>query len=521
MAYAGGTYRIPCNRGGLSHNQNTDLIPPEMLVAPSRNVNLHEGGRRKRGGTAKVNETAVSGTPQIMGGCDFQLTTTNFQVFLANNGSLYKNTTTAIKTGMSTTNYPSFAVFENELYICEGDTTPQTWNGVAAGTSNITTPNGDWSGSSQPFQVIVHGRGASRRVFYLFESTVYGSSTGDGKVVTGGTSVFFPIDTGDAVGLTAGAEFGNRLVLFGRRQAYILDDEDLDTDNWGYSPAQWTGGAAHWRVITKTPNDLIVMAEDGDIYSVSTAQQYGDYKQASITRPAFMDNYIRENIDLTRIQQFHSVYDPGLRAVKFFVVRAGETEVDTALVYFIDRPAEEAWIVHDGAADISGYNASCSFQVRTGAGTYTTYTGDYGGHLWKLEQETRSDGTTGYYGGFKTANLPFENPRLRKHFRRGYVIAKTQGTYNLQVNVWVDGEVRTGALISLAGTGGVLDEDALDSFVLGGTEFLDRPFTLGHYGKRIQFEFFNSGEGQDFFVSQILIDNKTMGALPSKAGGGS
>ena len=522
VGYAGSTYQIPCNRGGLNHNQNTDLIRPEMFVSPSRNINLHEGGRRKRGGTAKVNGTAVSGAPTIMGGFDFQLAASSFQVFLGSDGGLYSNSTTTIKTGMSTANYPSFAVFENELYVVDGDTTPQTWNGVAAGTSNITSPSGDWSGADQPFQVLVHGRGASRRVFFLFSSTIYGSSLGDGKVVTGGTSVFFPIDTEDAVGLTGAAEFGNRLILFGRKRAYIFDDEDASTANWGYAAAPWKGGAAHWRVIAQTPTDLIVMAEDGDIYSVVAAQEYGDYKQASITRPAFVDNYIRENVDLAYIQKFHAIYDPALRAVFFWVVRTGQTTVDTALVYFIDRPAEEAWAVHDNQNTASGYKAACSFLTRTGAGTYTVYTGDYAGFIWKLNQATRSDDSNAYYGGFKTPNLPFDNPRVRKHFRRGVVVAKTQGDYDLQVNIWVDGESKDATTVSLSGTGGVLGSFILGvdaaADVLGGSEFLDRKFELGHYGRRLQLEFYNSGAGEDFFVSQVLIDNKPMGALPSKVG---
>lgn len=518
MGYRGDTYRIPCNRGGLNHNQNTDLIPPEAFVSPSRNINLHEGGRRKRGGTTKINGTAVSGSPQIMGGFDFQLSSSSFQVFLGNDGKLYSNSTTTLKTGMSTTNYPSFAVFNSELYVCDGDTVPQTWDGAAGATSALTTPNGDWSGSDQPFQVITHGRGVSRRVWFLFNSTAYYTTLDNGKQATGGTSGTIPIRVDDAFGLTGGVEFGNRLILFGRKRAFIIEDDDASPANWGYSQAQWTGGAAHWRVIVPTPNDLIVMAEDGDIYSVSTAQQYGDYKQASLTRPAFIDNYIRENVDLTRIQQFHAAYDPVLRAVFFWVVRTGLTQVDTALVYFIDRPPEEAWTVHDNQNTASGYKASCSFLTRTAAGSYTLYTGDYSGFIWKLNQATRSDDSNAYYGGFKTPNMPFENPRVRKHFRRGYVVAKTEGTYSLQVNIWVDGEVKTATTVSLAGTGGVLDTDVLDSFILGGTEFLDRKFELGYYGRRLQLEFYNSGAGQDFFISQIMIDNKVMGALPSKVG---
>jgi hypothetical protein len=515
MGYRGKTYDIPCNRGGLSHNQNTDLIPPEMVVSPSRNINLHEGGRRKRGGTAKVNGTAVSGSPRIMGGFDFQLPTSSFQVFMGKDGKLYKNSTTTIKTGMSTANKASFAVFGNELYVCDGDTTPQTWDGAAAGTSDITTPAADWTGSEQPFQVISHGRGASRRTWFLYASAAYYSSLGNGKVVSGGTSGKISIDVPDAFGLVGGVEFQNRLFLFSRDKTFLITDDDPSVATWGYEQAGWFGGVAHWRLIVKTPNDLVLMMEDGEIYSISAVQSYGDYKRASIARPAFIDNYIRENIDLSYIDDFHACYDQKMRAIKFFMVRVGQTVVDTALVYFIDRPPEEAWAIHDNQNTASGYKASCSFMVRASTGNYVMYTGDYSGFVWKLEQTTRSDDGNAYYGGFKTPNLPFDNPRVKKHYRRAYVIAKTQGNYNLSVNVWIDGSpVISGGTISLSGTGGVLDTDVLDSFVLGGTEFLDRYFELGYYGKRIQFEFYNSGAGQDFFVSQILIDHKVIGALP-------
>ncbi len=514
MGYRGQTYRIPCVRGGLNHNQNTDLIPPEMFVSPSRNINLHEGGRRKRGGTAKVNGTAVSGSPRIMGGFDFQLASSSFQVFLANDGGLYKDSTTTIKTSMSTINKPSFAVMGSELYIADGDTTPQTWDGSAGATSNVTTPSADWSGSNQPFQLIAHGKGASRRMWAIYGSAVYYSKLADGKDWTAGTAGKISIDTGDAVGLIGGVEFQDRLFVFSRDQAFLIDDTDASTANWGYEQAGWFGGAAHWRLIVKTPNDIVVMTESGEIYSISAVQSYGDYTRASLARPAFIDNYIRENIDLSYIQDFHATYDQNMRAIKFFMVRQGQTTVDTALVYFIDRPPEEAWSIHDNQDVVSGYSASCSFMVRVSAGTYTMYTGGYTGFIWKLEQETRSDDSNAYYGGFKTPNLTFDNPRLRKHYRRAYIIAKTQGTYNLQINIWVDGEVKDGTVVSLAGTGGVLDVDALDSFVLGGTEFLDRAFDLGFYGRRIQLELFNNGAGEDFFVSQILIDHKTIGALP-------
>lgn len=517
MGYRGKTYQIPCSPGGFSYNENTDIIDPAMFISPSKNINLHRNGRSKRGGTSKVNTTAVSGGPRIVGITDFRLSSSSFQVFATADGKLWQNTTTTIKTGLSTANKFSFEVFDAELYTCDGDTTPQTWDGVAAGTSNLTTPASDWSGANQPFQMVSHGRQASRRLWALYSNAVYYSALGNGKdfsTASGGGKI--TINTGDAVGLVGGVEFGDRLIVFSRDKAFVIDDEAFDTSNWGYAPAQWNGGVAHWRLIVKIPNDVICMSEDGDIYSIVAAEgnPYGDYKQASLARPAFVDNWIRENIKLSAIDDFHAVYDPILRAIKFFVVRIGQTQVDTALVYFIDRPVDQAWVIHDNQSFSSGYTASASALVRTATGQYAVYTGDYSGFLWKLEQTTKSDNGSAYYGGFKTPSLTFDNPRVKKHYRRGYVIAKTQGTYNLMVNVWIDGTQQTSTSVSLSGSGGVLDTNALDSFVLGGSEFIDRVFELGYYGKRIQLEFYNNNASQDFFVSHVLIDHKVIGALP-------
>lgn len=514
MGYKGQAFQIPCNRGGFNNNQNTDLIPPEMFVSPSRNINLHEGGRHKRGGTAKVNGTAVSGAPRIMGGIDFKLASTSYQVFLANDGKLYSSPTTTLKTGLSTANFPSFAIFNNELYEADGAHRPQTWDGAAGSTSDLTTPAADWTGGDQPFQVIVHGKGASRRTWWLLGNKAYYSVLANGKDCASATSGVITIDTGDAVGLVGGVDFQGRLILFSRDQAFLITDDDPDTATWGYETVAWAGGAAHWRTIVKTTNDLIIMDESGEIYSITSVQAFGDYKRASLARPAFVDNYIRDNVDLTRVANFHAVYDPVIRAVFFWVTRNGQTTNDTALVYFIDRPPEEGWTIHDNQNYNSGYSASCAFVVRVSAGTYTIYTGDYSGFLWKLNQTTRSDDSNAYYGGFKTPALTFDNPRVTKHYKRGFVVAKTQGSYDLQINVWIDGQVQAGATVSLAGTGGVLGSFILGTDVLGGTEFLAREFELGYRGRRIQLEFYNNTAAQDFFVSQILIDHKMGGALP-------
>ena len=523
MAYAGQSYRIPCAVGGNNYSPNFDSVPPEAMVDPSKNINMNTGGRTKRGGTAHVNATALPGTYQVMNGYDFRLKNgTRFIMAHTSDGVLYRSadlgaSAVSIKTGLNTSRRSCFATFGNELYVCDGLTTPQTWDGAAASTSDVTTPALDWAnGTNEPKYVVVRNVGASKRLIYFGLATdnqaLYISSGNDGKVVNGGTSAKVIIETADGFGVVGGVEFGQRFLAFGKRKAYILDDSDASVSNWGYVPVQWEGGVAHHDLLVKTGNDLIAMQEDGEIYSVSAVQEFGDYKQASIARPAFIHKWIEDNVNLALIEQFHAVYDRTTRCVYFFVIRNGQSRVDTALVYFVDRPPQDAWMIHDNIVFPSGYSASASFEVRESTGKYRTYTGDYVGYLWGLQQSAKNDNGNGFEAKFRTPPDPFGNPRVRKRYRRGLVVFNPFGEYICNVRWWVDGVQQTTKQVTTMGQGGSYGSGTYGSSVYGGQEITDRLFTLGAVGKRVQFEIENSVADQDFFISQILVDHEILGA---------
>lgn len=529
MSYTGKTYQIPCNKGGLSANKNIDLIPPEAMVYPSRNINMIQGGRSKRGGTDNVNSSAISGTPRIYGIYQFRLQNGNSFILTATgDGKIWKDYTTdiTIATGLTIDKAVHFVTFNNLCIIFTGNNIPQVWNGVAATTSNLTLIPADWTGSSYPKKAIKHGRGVSERLWAIGCAnnifTVYASAqnTGDGTTEPdfsdANVKTFF-IETGDGFGLIDAVEFGDRLVLFGKKQSFIMDDSSVTVANWGYTQAQWEGGAGSNRLVLRLSNDIVCMTEDGDIYAVASAESYGDYKLASLTRQSFIDAWIQEYVKLSAMADFHMVFDPVLRTIKIFIVRNGMSYVDTALVYFIDRGPEEGWIIHDNQSYASGYKASSSAVIRASAGgNYQVYTGGWAdGYVWKLEQENKNDNGNAFYAGFKTARLNFDNSRITKRYDRGWLITRPEGDYNLYINWWLDGVAQTQQSIALVGTGGLLDSFILDTSLLGGDELIDKVFDLGNIGKRIQFEIFNSTINQNFYVSQILIDHRMLGVKPS------
>ena len=525
--YRGDTYRIPGLRGGWNANPNIDLIPPEAMVE-ALNINLHRGGRETRGGATKVHATAITTAPRTMGLVQFRKKngTTSIVTAMAD-GTIWANYTTLLKSGLTANKVTHFTVFEDTLYICNGADRPQTWDGTAAATSDLTNIPTDWTGTNFPKQMIVHGRGVSRRLWAYGCPTdpekIYASATG-GDDFSDANVTTLVIETGDGYGVVALVEFGNRLIPIGRTRAYLVDDSDPSSANWGYEAAQWDGGVASERLVVRTPNDVVVMGQDGDIYSIIATQATGDYAAVSLARPAHIHVWIEDNVDREVLPtDGHAVYDPELRACKFFVVRRGETQADTALVFFIDRPAEEAWTRHlYASADL----ASASTVVRQETGAPHVYVGGHDGFVRRLEDpDSVLDDGAAYRNGFTIPELRFDDPRGLKRYDRGWLVMQRQGAESVDVNLYVDGvAVADSYAVVDESDNAVVDEDdnAISGVVLrdftvtpsGSGRLTNESYAIGIVGTRLQADIYGRVDGERFFISQLMFDHMPLGPAP-------
>lgn len=514
------TYNLPFNRGGFYYDPNYDVVPVQSMISGSRNINLHTGGREKRGGTAYVYNNFITGNPRITGLYQFSKRDGNvYLIIAANNGEIWNGNTSAIATGLTTGGLYSFETFNDQVYICNNVNQVKVWTGTGS-ASNLASPPSDW-GTGSPIQLILHGRGASQRLWGIgvtgFKQNVYFSANNSDSFTAAGSGII-RIDSPDPHGLVGGIEFGDRLFVFSRNETYIIDDTSVNTSEWGYQQAQWTGGTASFRTLVKTPNDLFSMTEDGVIYSVATAQQYGDYKVADLTKASFIHEWIKDNVDLSAIRtSCHGIYDPSMNAIKWFVKRIGVTNIDTALVMYLDRDPAEAWTIHDNIDFNSGYTASVScFGKFPGVPSYGVMTGDYSGGIWKLEQSTLNDNGNAYKSIFRTPPLPFDSPRVRKVYRRTHVTTKDEKNSNLTINIYVDKAFKEQIQASLAGTGSIYGVGIYGTAVYGESgAIIETSFDTRYIGYRIQYEIFNNNANEGFFVSRLSTDFKPLGLSPS------
>lgn len=495
--------------GSFNANENLEQIPEEDLTLESRNINTHNGGAEPRGGTAIIG-SAISGNPECLGiGQMENATGSRFLYFVGNDGTIYRNGSalTGAGTGLSTTARRILTPTAGLMFICSGVESVKVDTGSAI--ANISSASADWTGTSHPKQIVLHDRNASRRGFAFgvpgLGKNIYYSASGSLQDYAGAGSGTLVADFQDGAGASCGVELGQDLLALGRQETFFIDDSSSTVANWGVYRAPWRGGVAHAGLVISAANTVFCMMEDGNIYNLQRAQELRDVRLASITRPFYIHNWIRENVDLTKIAQFHCAWDPQIQAIKWFMVRLGQNQVDICLVYY---PFENKWAPpHDGYDnDLSGYRASASCTVLESTGEYRLYTGDYTGRTWSLEEANKSDNGEAYQ---KVIGKPISDskyPRNRKRYTTALLNYVSRGNYILTVEPIIDSFIQAVSSVNLSSDGAVLGTFELDADVLGGIGVAQGLVNIYAYGRTHRYLIKNSEAGDDFFLSSIDTD---------------
>jgi hypothetical protein len=524
MPYLGQTYNVPCITGWIA-NPNFDNVPNEAMINP-RNINIHRGGREPRGGCEAVNPIEITDTPEIKGIYQFNLENGNtFLVAGCSDGTIYTSDEsdfsvidTQLKSGLSEDKVIHFETFYNQLYICNGYDIPQVWDGSAGATSDMSDYPSDWDGGHGPKAMIRHGVRTSKRLWAFgcdnHPNRLYASVSGSDDMSDANVITINIMD----VEITAMTEFGGRLLVFSKNKSYIIDDTSLDVADWGYQAAVWEGGAANQNLVIKTPTDILVMSETAEMFSITASQQYGDYQIASLTRPAYLHKWVEDNVDLTKIDQFHGVYDQELRCIKVFMVGIAKNYPDIAMVYFVDMGPQAGWTKHEYLV-----NQVSSAEVRVSISDWKVYTGGSAGVMYELESETLRDDGEIYRVEFTTPPLAFENPRSTKRYDRLWICLKPIAFETIKVNIYIDDRSITGGyhLVDEYGNnigdenGNVIVSEPTNPWqiIMEGAEGIIKNYgdDLGSVGRRIQAQVYND-LGENFFISQLMFDLYELGS---------
>lgn len=505
MGYGGREFRMPLTDTGFRDDRNTQLLPATALLTPSCNVNYHENGLSKRGGTS----IAIAGMGQSgQGGFQFFTPTIQRQLFVSGGIAYQTNYSNILKTGMSASNFVSFCQTSQFVFFADGQSNPQYWDGMASSSSNVE-PATSWTGN-MPIQMVNHtraGSGAGDRLWAVTPDSLWYSDINAPTKFGSGTAGQLPIDS--IGGLVGAYDLGGQLFAFSRTQTFLISDTG-DVSTWGYTNAIWEGGTASWRLIGKANNNLYFMTEDGLIYNLIGVLTTGGYNAVPLNRPAFVDKFIRDNVNIGNIQNFHVAYDRKLRALKFFMQEGGNGN-NIALTYFIDKQPTSAWIVHNNTNASSGYNATCSWEVRVTPGNYQVWTMDGFGNVWSLEQTSRDDNGTPYPVIINTKAQDLDIPRNNKHWHAMALRGDASGTANFTMYVTVEGQSFPAQTFSMGGSGATFNSAIFDSSTFATDLITTAPVGLGVYGRELQLQLIENEVGVDFFLAEILYLVKPLG----------
>ncbi len=477
--------------GGLITQASDNVISEDgantltFTAVDSTNGNVYDFGARLVGLQVTVSGTHLYGQI-VSSSLDFYdkefSNSTEIRVF---NSSTSDGTyTTAGNTLFTSTGF---------LYLAFGTSlTPEAVGASISITYGMPT---DWTDGNMPKYSMIYNVGNNEGILF------YGVRTNPGRIyivpngsfdASNSNVIQLTIETENGLGIVGASEYGNRQFMFSRNNAWFLDLSSTDTSNWTFVKVPFSADAMHDGVIVPVGNDLHAASPDLNIYSIKRVQAFGDYEKGSLTkasveRPADIDRWIKANVDFDYFEDFHAEYDSELEAVFWWFVRSGQTTIDTALVYFVNR---DKWCIHDNRDHPSGFSASCSFAYREAGGIKKLYTCDYSGNTWKLNQTSSNDNGNGYYAGFKFNKISYSAGQHSviedKHVDVNYIIQEILGSHTLDVNVWIDGvasELNTQLI-------------ACDARY--------KSFDVGKQGRDFQYEISNSNANEDFFIMMLV-----------------
>jgi len=521
MSFTGDIVEIPM-LGGLTGTRNQALIRPDQLIV-ARNVTFDTGTIRKEGGALKYNATAITGSPTVLGGWDWNhAPSVQRMVVVLSDGTIKKDSGggtfgTTLASGLSVTDtVPTFveggkevAANNRKLYIFTGKNAVQYLDGDAATTAAIPTPPADWSGGNQPTCGANHesrlwGAGNANDPHRLYYSTTtnHGDFTGAGS----GSLSIYP---GEGERITGMLSFKGLLVVWKYPIGiYYADTTDPTITNWKVRRVtKGTGGVSPQGQIL-IDDDVLFLDAQGNFQLLSATQEFGNMGTNNLSQKYQINTFLRDNINMSRLGFTRAIYYGHKREAMFCMTTTGATENNCRMVVdFNSSQQEQRFIFRD--RDVN----PCIFLRTETDNIQHPCIGTADGFVYKLDQASRSKDSLGYIGEFQTPHVDFAfaDPKLgtrRKMGRFLEVVVEPSGNWNLSVDILWDGVTVQTVQFNMGFTGAALGTFLIGTDVLGADIVANKKRRITGEGRRFSLKARNSGAGEDFSIARFYLHYK-------------
>lgn len=490
-------------------DQSGKISLPYLIDAENCLFEL-DGGPHKIGGATKLNSSAVASGAAVNGVYDYWKQGTIASpsrrrvihagtVCMADaDDGVFVN----IFTGLTAGAIPNYSTFDDLLIIASSATgdLPKQWDQVTAQNLAGSPPNFAFSCFHKNRQWAAGNPAAPSRLYY--------SINVDPTDWIGAGSGSIDIDISDGDQITGIISHQNSLFVFkGPNKGSIhriTGSSPTGSDGFSRTTFCQGLGAAWQNSIFRFSDDIGFVSQYGSIHSLSATQNFGDFEEASLSRPINI-GWTQQRLNYNRIKNIWAVSDP-LREIVYFTGSYDASTINNYVLAMDYRlaPNQIRW------SKIPAYQcASLGLFVDTN-GIRRVLGGGNDGFVRKLNIADRSiDSTTAYTYKITTPTINYGAPIMMKTLERGSVGLASKGNFNFTFG-WTRDNLAQQTYIQTQGGGDVLGPTSGNQFTLGtstlsGSQYVDRymEFEQGGEFRSIQYQVIDTGLNTDIEVHSI------------------
>jgi hypothetical protein len=389
-----------------------------------------------------------------------------------------------------------------KLFLLTGNDAVRVLSGDGAVLTILASPPTDFAGARQPGTGCIQ---QGRLVLLLGHNLYWSLATNHEDFTTAGSGTL-PISPGEGERLTACVPMRGMLPLWKfPRGVYILNTTDPSSANWYYDTQSRAVGCPGPLAAIGVPNDAVFFDVELNVHVLSATDVAKDATSSDISTPK-LSSWVRENLDASRGAWACLGWYGDRKQVYAGVSGLGALKNSRRLK--IDFNAADL----GPRFDWSDRDVCESIMLRRVSGIERPYIGTDTGVIYRLDQSARNKDGAGYFGGFQTdhtdlAELVPEWAGRRKAFDFLEFLLEGVGAYNLLVNVYIDGVLRTPSPLAFAmpGSGFILDLSQLDVDRLSSAALSRVRRRLTWTGTRISIEGFNGGVNETFKIVRVYV----------------
>lgn len=382
-------------------------------------------------------------------------------------GNLFKDAPTSLTTsnidavslqgGLNRNARPGFfveggkeaAADNRKLFYFNGVDPVQVLSGNGTSTTDITSPPSDWgtvtNKATQPVAGCIHENRLAAWGNLNDPHRVYFSDPDDHEdFTTDPFSVRFASHIGDRI--FCGLDYQGILFVWKYpRGIFYLDDTSLDVTDWNYRvKSEVLGCAPSPYAALALDDDVLFLTADGNFHLLSAVDTLGGVRASDLTRRMGLHKWIRDNVNLERLDLVQSVWHAH-KKVAYFAV-PGTSQTDNTLLLKFDFGLVDfggnirfSWSDRDTV-----HGLALRRSLRGGPPTPVLGENTF---VYLMDQEARNKNSVGYTTQYQTPHLDFgdvegELRSKRKIYDFLEIVFAPTASGTATVDVYVDQTLR-------------------------------------------------------------------------------